>query len=67
MTKAIENSQEKGEKMDEIVGLAVRVTNKDLEAFLAENKDMVEEEVSSDIEAKEENATAASAQTTVKE
>ena len=67
MTKAIENSQEKGEKMDEIVGLAVRVTNKDLEAFLAENKDMVEEEVTSDIEAKEESVSTSSDQATAKE
>ena len=67
MTKAIENSQEKGEKMDEIVGLAVRVTNKDLEAFLAENKDMVEDEVAGEIESgSKEHASSASAQTTAK-
>lgn len=67
MTKAIENSQEKGEKMDEIVGLAVRVTNKDLEAFLAENKDMLEDEVAGEIESgSKENASSTSAQTTAK-
>ena len=53
--------------MDEIVGLAVRVTNKDLEAFLAENKDMVEDEVAGEIESgSKENASSASAQTTAK-
>ena len=36
--------------MDEIVGLAVRVTNKDLEAFMAEHKDMVEVESVGEIE-----------------
>ncbi len=49
LTKAIENSQEKGEMMDEIVGLAVRVTNKDLEAFLAENKEVSASEMDADI------------------
>lgn len=50
MEKAVENSQENGEKMDEIVGLAVRVTNKDLDAFLAEHKNMVEDDITGELE-----------------
>ena len=50
MTKAIENSQEKGEKMDEIVGLAVRVTQKELESFLAENKELADDHLADEIE-----------------
>ncbi len=50
MTKAIENSQEKGEKMDEIVGLAVRVTQKELENFLSENKELADDNLTDEIE-----------------
>ena len=50
MTKAIENSQEKGEKMDEIVGLAVRVTQKELDNFLSENKELADENLADEIE-----------------
>ena len=50
MTKAIENSQENGEKMDEIVGLAVRVTQKELDNFLADNKELAADSLAEDIE-----------------
>ena len=57
MTKAIENAQENGEKMDEIVGLAVRVTQKELDKFLSENKELagenLAEEVENDLESSE--------------
>lgn len=57
MTKAIENAQENGEKMDEIVGLAVRVTQKELDKFLLENKELagenLAEEVENDLESSE--------------
>lgn len=49
MTKAIENAQEQGEKMDEIVGLTVRVKQKELESFLSENKEL-HEDVAADVE-----------------
>lgn len=38
VTKAIENSQEGGEHMDEILGLTVNITKKDLDNFIAEHK-----------------------------
>lgn len=50
MTKAIENSQEKGEKMDEIVGLAVRITQKELDGFLSENKELADDNLAEEIE-----------------
>lgn len=36
VTRSIENGQEDGEKMDEILGLAVRISQKDVDAFKAE-------------------------------
>ena len=50
MTKAIENAQENGEKMDEIVGLAVRVTQKELDKFLSENKELAGENLAEEVE-----------------
>lgn len=38
VTKAIENGQPDGERMDEILGLSVKVTQKDLDNFIAEHK-----------------------------
>lgn len=38
VTKAIENGQPDGEHMDEILGLSIKVTQKDLDKFIAEHK-----------------------------